>query len=165
MTSAELPPPEPLPLDVAVGGADPDPAVEPEPDTPEEEYSNVGDVEGDGSGDIEGDDEALEPGAMQQSSINDPQLIVAVKRVPLGWNQERELMQLHRCQQCPFIVRLFGFVDDGSEHCSYVMEWAEGGDLGVMLAVSNWGDGERKDPGAGVKYNPRHTRTIDADAG
>ncbi|KAG2453081.1 hypothetical protein HYH02_002413 [Chlamydomonas schloesseri] len=67
------------------------------------------------------------------SSVNDPQLIVAVKRVPLGWNQERELMQLHRCQQCPFIVRLFGFVEDGDEHCSYVMEWAEGGDLAGML--------------------------------
>lgn len=69
-------------------------------------------------------------------SLNDPQLIVAVKRVPLGWNQERELMQLHRCQQCPFIVRLFGFVEDGGgEHCSYIMEWAEGGDLGGLLQV------------------------------
>ncbi|GLC41898.1 hypothetical protein PLESTF_000097700 [Pleodorina starrii] len=77
---------------------------------------------------------AMQRGSSVNSSINDPQLIVAVKRVPLGWNQERELMQLHRCQRCPFIVRLFGFVDDGSEHCSYVMEWAEGGDLGVMLA-------------------------------
>lgn len=75
------------------------------------------------------------------SSVNDPQLIVAVKRVPLGWNQERELMQLHRCQQCPFIVRLFGFVEDGDEHCSYVMEWAEGGDLAGMLIVSVRGGG------------------------
>lgn len=38
-----------------------------------------------------------------------------------------------RCQPCPFIVRLFGFVDDGGPSVRYVMEWAEGGDLGTLL--------------------------------
>ncbi len=84
--------------------------------------------------------ETVDPGEAgvsgRSGSCSEPQLIVAVKRVPLGWNQERELMQLHRCQSCPFIVRLFGFVEDGAEHCSYVMEWAEGGDLGAVLSVS-----------------------------
>ncbi|KXZ54137.1 hypothetical protein GPECTOR_5g237 [Gonium pectorale] len=85
------------------------------------------------SAEADGDD-ADSPPASVPAPPAEQQLIVAVKRVPLGWNQERELMQLHRCQQCPFIVRLFGFVEDGTEHCSYVMEWAEGGDLGAMLA-------------------------------
>ncbi|GFR46637.1 hypothetical protein Agub_g8248 [Astrephomene gubernaculifera] len=90
--------------------------------------------DGDEGGEVEGGEGEEERLLHQVSSVNDPQLIVAVKRVPLGWNQERELMQLHRCQQCAFIVRLFGFVDDGMEHCNYVMEWAEGGDLGAVLA-------------------------------
>ena len=53
-------------------------------------------------------------------------------------NQERELMQLHRCQACPFIVRLFGFVEDpeADDACFFLQEWAEGGDLAGMLSVS-----------------------------
>jgi hypothetical protein len=54
-------------------------------------------------------------------------------------NQERELMQLHRCQACPFIVRLFGFVEDpeADDACFFLQEWAEGGDLAGMLSVSD----------------------------
>lgn len=77
--------------------------------------------------------------------------------------QAIELLQLSRCRDCPFIVRMFGRLEDdgrgqaaggcgdsssslepgawagarrrGVASCRIVMEWAEGGDLGSLIQV------------------------------
>lgn len=77
--------------------------------------------------------------------------------------QAIELLQLSRCRDCPFIVRMFGRLEDdgrgqaaggcgdssssldpgagarrrGVASCRIVMEWAEGGDLGSLIQVRN----------------------------
>lgn len=59
-------------------------------------------------------------------------LVVAVKKVEAGRQQERELLMLHRTQGVPFVTQFFGFIDDGKE-CKYLCEWAEGGDMADFL--------------------------------